>query len=211
MAVFTTVRQYLRNLLDDEDPTAYYWSDDELDSYLAHWRRSVVVPEFSSAAIHSIPSTSFAAPGSQQASDVADAQLVPSPDRKTFRAAPHLRFWASTPAPVVYVGGSKVTGDADWTYTTDVVNGSITFTKVDGATGEAVHPGYGVRAAFDYFPLYEVAFEALGVAMGQWASVQEVQTSSMRVRRATIRDAYQRVKRLRDLGQPREIARRRPR
>lgn len=207
-----TVQDYLRNLLDDEDPSNQYWSDSELAMYLARWRRSVVLPGLGTGNVTGLPSgAAFAATRGPHAGNPDDAFLTPSPDYKTFRAAEHLRFWASSPAPVVYVGGVKVTGDADWAYTVDALNGAVTFTTVDGTVGASVHPLLGVSAAFDHFPVYEIAFEALTVAMGQWASVQEVQTSSMRVRRATLRDAYQRVCRLRQMGQPKSIARSRPR
>lgn len=208
-----TVEDYLRNLLDDEDPSAYYWQDNELAMYLARHVRTVFVADVASETVHEVPSdTRFAyqSPGAVNG-DPVDSALFPAPDRKTFRAAPHLRFWSASPAPVVYVGGAKITGATGWAYSLDYVNGAITFTTVDSSAGAAINPAYSVQAGFDFYPLHEIAHEALTTALAQWSATAEVQTPTMRVRRASMMDALRRVDAMRQKGYAPSLRRALPR
>jgi hypothetical protein len=207
------VHNYLRALLDDQilhgSASAPFWDDAELTAALSKHRRAVTLADFASETIHDVPSaagTRYASAYTSSAPfDPTVSVLSADPDFKTFRAQDRYRFWASSPTPVIFVGGVKVTGSGDWTYTVDHVAGSVTFSEVDGEAGAAISAVYPVQASFAYYPLYEVAYELITVAMGQWASVAMIDRAGTRMQRADLEKALKRVCMLRDLGQPRTV------
>jgi hypothetical protein len=205
---------YLRDLVDDaitESNSDGFWSDAELWEALEVERRSVQpwtegdagnsfwFGENTGGSMDALSTWWNVARYDLQRLNPA-SKLDAGPGFTRYQVRPPYRFWAETPAPVIYVNGGEATA-AGFTYTLDSFAGAVTFTAFpNGASALSV--GDTVTAAFDRYLVYEAAYTLIMVAMGQWAAVMETSKNGVQMSRARLSDSMDRVERLRRKGRP---------